>query len=133
MARRTRQQAEALAEAPGEPKDEPAAEEAPTAWASGEDAPGEPQEPESVLDLAILARSEAPAAMQTPASMQNGGHHQVDPEAEQPPPARRYRVERDARLNTSGGVVFLKAGKLVDSQSYSIPFLESAGVRLVEV
>ena len=133
MARRTRQQVEALAEAPTATQGEPDEPEAPTAWASSEDAPSDAQEPASVLDLALIARSEAPATMQTPVSMQNGGYHRSDPEAEQPPPAKRYRVERDARLNTSGGIVFLKAGKVVDSQAYSIPLLQSAGIQLTEV
>ena len=114
-------------------QDEPEEDEAATPWAGAEGAPSAPLEPASVLDLAILARSEVPASMETPVSMQNGGHHRSDPEAEQPPPAKRYRVDRDARLNTSGGVVFLKAGKVLDSQSYSIPFLRSAGIQLTEV
>jgi hypothetical protein len=81
--------------------------------------------------------AEAPAAVQTPVSMLNS---QVDYDAlraeqmaRESPPVKRYRVERDGRLNLGSGPVFLKAGKVVDERAYSIAHLRASGIQLAEI
>jgi hypothetical protein len=73
-----------------------------------------------------------PAPMQTPSSMLDGAQRGPDLEAE-PPHVRRYQVVRDGRVVMGGGIVYLKAGKVVDDQSYSIQLLQLAGIQLAEV
>jgi len=97
-------------EAPSSPVDAPARDEAPVALAP--------------VDV-------APTALETPASMR------TDMPAAAPggeaPKVRRYVVQRDGRLNQNGGVVWLRAGKIVTDTAYSIPLLRAAGIQLAEV
>lgn len=106
--------------------------------ANGEEAPVAP--PSSPQEASAAPATTSPAnptpaaseAMQTPASMRDD---QVPSAASDAgvPTVRSYVVTRDGRLNQNGGVVWLRAGKIVTDAAYSIPLLRQAGIQLSEV